>query len=74
MPSMKAEGNNTSQPGSKPPTPGQRIVTVLSECFDLAEHRRYLARDLRNEVTGEDGLLSELDVIDDHVAVYGEPD
>jgi SAM-dependent methyltransferase len=50
MPSRNAERDNTNQTKTKPPTPGQPIVAALSARFDLAEHRRYLARDLEGVI------------------------
>ncbi|WP_266082024.1 class I SAM-dependent methyltransferase [Haladaptatus caseinilyticus] len=35
---------------TKPPIPGQSIAAAVSERFDVAEHRRYFARDLEGVV------------------------
>ncbi|ELY90978.1 class I SAM-dependent methyltransferase [Natrialba taiwanensis] len=53
MPSRTAEKPDTDRAESKPPTPGHPIDAALSERFDLAEHRRYLAREL-------DGVILDL--------------
>ncbi|WP_222914734.1 class I SAM-dependent methyltransferase [Natrinema sp. SYSU A 869] len=50
MPSRKAEKANTNRTESKPPTPGHPVVDAFSERFDLTEHRRYLARDLKGVI------------------------
>ena len=50
MPSRKAERDNTNRLETKPPTPNQSIIAALSKRFDLAEHRRYLARDLEGAI------------------------
>ncbi|ELZ01987.1 class I SAM-dependent methyltransferase [Natrialba asiatica] len=50
MPSRATEKTDTNRSESKSPTPGQSIVAALSERFDLAEHRRYLARELEGVI------------------------
>ncbi len=49
MSSRHAERDDTNRTEATPPTPGQ-FVAALAERFDLAEHRRYLARDLEGEI------------------------
>lgn len=50
MPNRKTETGTTNRTERKLSTPGQSIVAALSERFDLAEHRRYLARDLEGTI------------------------
>ncbi|WP_435156729.1 class I SAM-dependent methyltransferase [Haladaptatus sp. DFWS20] len=50
MPNRIAERGNTSRTESKPPTLGQPIVAALAKRLDLADHRRYLARDLEGVI------------------------
>ncbi|WP_231183102.1 class I SAM-dependent methyltransferase [Haladaptatus sp. DYF46] len=50
MPTRKTETGTTNRTERKLSTPGRSIVAALSERFDLAEHRRYLARNLEGTV------------------------
>ncbi|WP_137290713.1 class I SAM-dependent methyltransferase [Natronorubrum halophilum] len=50
MSSSKTESKNTERTETKLSPPGPPIVTALSKRFTIAEHRRYLARDLEGMV------------------------
>ncbi|MFC6763819.1 class I SAM-dependent methyltransferase [Natrinema soli] len=50
MSNRKAEKPNANRTESRPSTPCHRVIAALDERFDLAEHRRYLARDLEGVI------------------------
>ncbi|RBI63963.1 class I SAM-dependent methyltransferase [halophilic archaeon] len=50
MSNRTAERTDTNRTKTKPPTPGHGIVAAVAERFDLAEHRRYLARGLEGAI------------------------
>lgn len=50
MPSSNTEIANPNQTKTNPSTPGPSVFAALSERFHIAEHRRYLARDLEGVI------------------------